>query len=160
MNTFADLFTPRQLVALTTLSDLVKEAQAKATQDAIAAGLPDDNVPLNEGGTGARAYGEAIATYLGMGVSRLANRSSNICFWDTKGEKVQQVFARQAIPMTWDFCEGNPFSSSSGNFLGQLDYLTRVLENCVFTDYTQITQQDATAPHPDDNTPKLISTDP
>jgi putative DNA methylase len=66
MNTFADLFTPRQLVALTTFSDLVAEAREKAIKDAIAAGLPDDDVPLAEGGTGARAYGEAISVYLGF----------------------------------------------------------------------------------------------
>ncbi|MFM6036455.1 MAG: DUF1156 domain-containing protein, partial [Sphaerospermopsis kisseleviana] len=71
---------------------------------------------------------DAVATYLGMNVSRLANRSSTICFWDNLGEKIQQVFARQAIPMNWDFVEGNPFSNSTGNFIGQIDYLTKVLE--------------------------------
>ncbi|MBF1999091.1 MAG: DUF1156 domain-containing protein [Synechococcales cyanobacterium M58_A2018_015] len=160
MKKTSDLFTPRQLVALTTFSDLVGEARERATQDAIAAGLPDDDVPLAEGGTGARAYGEAIATYLGMNVSRLANRSSSMCFWDTKGEKVQQVFARQAIPMNWDFTEGNPFSDSSGNFLGQLDYLIRVIENSVPTACTKVIQYDATAQHSDDVILKLVSTDP
>jgi putative DNA methylase len=109
---FRDLFTPRQLVALTTFSDLVGEAR----QQLLADGATED-------------YANAVATYLALGVSRLANRSSTICFWDTTGENVQQVFARQAIPMTWDFAEGNPFSSSTGNFLGQLEYLLNVLEN-------------------------------
>lgn len=167
MTKHADLFTPRQLVALTTFTDLVAEAREKAiadakvlrTADATAAGLPNDDVPLAEGGTGARAYGEAISVYLGMNVSRLANRSSSICFWDTKGENVQQVFARQAIPMNWDFTEGNPFSNSSGNFLGQLEYLIRVLENSV-PNNGKVDQHDATLTHSDDAIPKIISTDP
>ena len=80
MTKHADLFTPRQLVALTTFSDLVAEAREKATQDAIAAGLPDDDVPLNDGGTGARAYGDAISTYLGFAASKLADRNSSTAF--------------------------------------------------------------------------------
>ena len=128
MYTWGDAFTPRQLVALTTFSDLVAEACTQLHADALNAGLPDDSTPLRDGGSGVKAYAEAVGVYLGMGVSRLANRSSTICFWDTQGEKVQQVFARQAIPMTWDFVEGNPLSASTGNFYGQLEYLTKVLE--------------------------------
>ncbi|EKD07856.1 hypothetical protein SPLC1_S361080 [Arthrospira platensis C1] len=159
MTKHADLFTSRQLVALTTFSDLVGEAKDKAFQDALAVGLSDDDIPLNKGGNGARAYSEAIAVYLAFGVSRLANRSSSICFWDTKGENVQQVFARQAISMNWDFTEGNPFSSSSGNFLGQLDYLTKVLENTLPVK-SYVFQHNATAANSSDTTTKIISTDP
>ena len=126
---YADLFTPRQLVALTTFSDLVHEAREQAYTDAVAAGLPDDDTPLREGGRGALAYAEAVSVYLGMNVSKQSNRASSMCFWDNRGEKVQQVFARQAIPMNWDYTEGNPFSTSSGNFLGQLEYMMRVVEN-------------------------------
>lgn len=168
MTKHADLFTPRQLVALTTFSDLVAEAREKAiadakvlrTADATAAGLPNDDVPLAEGGTGARAYGEAISVYLSMSVSRLANRSSSMCFWNTKRETVEQVFARQAIPMNWDFTEGNPFSTSSGNFVGQLEYLTGVLENLVPNIPAKVNQHDATLISSDDILPKIISTDP
>ncbi|ULB48222.1 hypothetical protein H4N54_05855, partial [Limnospira fusiformis KN01] len=132
----------------------------KAFQDALAVGLSDDDIPLNKGGNGARAYSEAIAVYLAFGVSRLANRSSSICFWDTKGENVQQVFARQAIPMNWDFTEGNPFSSSSGNFLGQLDYLTKVLENTLILIKSYVFQHNAPVANSSDTTTKIISTDP
>ena len=59
-----DLFTPRQLVALTTFSDLVTEARARVERDAIVAGLHDDSTPLRDGGTGATAYAEAVAVYL------------------------------------------------------------------------------------------------
>lgn len=128
MRTFASLFTPRQLVALTTFSDLVLETRQKVIADAKAAGMADDGVGLNDGETGVTAYADALVVFLAFCVSRLANRSSSICFWDTDGQKVQQVFARQAIPMTWDFTEGNPFSNSSSNFIGQLGYLVKVIE--------------------------------
>ncbi|HPW54497.1 MAG TPA: DUF1156 domain-containing protein [Thermoanaerobaculaceae bacterium] len=128
LTTFGHLFTPRQLVALTTFSDLVGEAMERVRSDAAAAGLADDGVPLREGGTGAVAYAEAVGVYLGVNVSRQANRTATLNFWDQKGENVQQVFARQALPMTWDYVEGNPLSSSTGNFMGQIEYLIRVLQ--------------------------------
>ncbi len=127
LNNLGDLFTDRQLVALTTFSDLVAEAREKVLADALAAGFPDDPTPLRDGGTGAQAYAEAVGVYLGLSVSRQANRSSNLNFWDPGGANVQQVFARQALPMVWDFCEANPFSDSSGNFVGQVGYLANVL---------------------------------
>ena len=126
--TYGDLFTSRQLVALTTFSDLLNNARERVLADAATAGLREDGKAIYNGGAGATAYADAVATYLGLNVSRLSNRSSTICFWDTAGEKIQQVFARQAIPMTWDFAEGNPFSNSTGNFVGQIKYLCTVLE--------------------------------
>lgn len=157
--TFGDYFTPRQLVALTTFSDLVSEAMERVKNDAVAAGLPDDGVPLRDGGTGAGAYAEAVGVYLGLCTSRQANRTATLNFWDQKGENVQQVFARQALPMTWDFVEANPLSSSTGNFLGQTDYLTRVVEQALpglprgFADQQDAQQQTTSAD-------KAISTDP
>ena len=127
--TFADLFTNRQLVALTTFSDLVSEARLKVLEDALAAGMAAGTTALSEDGTGAQAYADAVATYLGLSVSRQANRTSNLSFWDPGGAKIQQVFARQALPMVWDFCESNPFSDSSGNFVGQVGYLANVVSN-------------------------------
>ncbi|URR36252.1 DUF1156 domain-containing protein [Thermosynechococcus sp. HN-54] len=160
MTKHADLFTPRQLVALTTFSDLVGEAREKATQDAIAAGLPDDNVPLHEGGTGARAYGEAIATYLAFAVDRSADKWAALVVWDSTREAVEHVFGRQAIPMVWDFAEANPFSDSTGNFNSAIEWIIKVLDRAYPNNYAKATQHDATAPHPHDTTPKLISTDP
>ena len=126
---WADIFTDRQLVALGTLSGLVSEARERALQDALAAGMEGDGFRLAEGGRGAEAYADAVATYLGLCVSRQANRCSNLNFWDPGGAKIQQVFARQALPMVWDFCEANPFSDSSGNFVGQVGYLAQAVEN-------------------------------
>jgi putative DNA methylase len=160
MTKHADLFTPRQLVALTTFSDLVSEAREKATQDAVAAGLPDDDVPLNDGGKGARAYGEAISVYLGMALSRLSDICNSLCMWENTKTQVRHLFTRQAVPMLWDYAEPNIFSNSAGDFEISLGSLLRVVEK--LGDFTngQVTQHDATAPHPADTTPKLISTDP
>ena len=124
---FGDLFTPRQLAALSTFSDLITEARDRVGQDAIAAGMPGDERPLHAGGTGVTAYAEAVSTYLSCGISRLANRSATICVWNRGGEKVEQVFARQAIPMTWDYPETNPLSDSTGGWSGSLGWIPEAL---------------------------------
>lgn len=126
LTTFADLFSNRQLLTLTTFSDLVSEARERAFRHALAAGLPSGD-RLEAGGTGAAAYADAIATYLGLGVSRCADRFSNISTWDSSATKIRNVFARQAIPMAWDYAEGNPFSSSTGNFLSQLEWIEKAV---------------------------------
>ena len=128
METFGDIFTDRQLVALTTFSDLVAEAREQVRRDAIAAGLPDDDVPLRDGGLGATAYAEAVSVYLAFALSRSADRGSTICSWDNspKMEALRNTFGRQAIPMMWDFAEGNPFSSSSGSYLKNIDWTSKV----------------------------------
>ena len=82
-------------------------------------------------------------------MSRQANRCSNLSFWNTQGEKVEQVFARQVLPMVWDFCEANPFSDSSGNFVGQVGYLANVVDaSPVSNAQTAIIQQNAAGDTP------------
>ena len=114
--TWADLFTPRQLVALTTFSDLVAEAQARVRRDAIAAGVPDDNRPLRDGGAGATAYSEAVGVYLGLAVSRTTNTINALAVWSQSREQSVNLFSRQAIPMVWDYPEVNPFGGAAGDF--------------------------------------------
>ena len=116
-----DLFTPRQLVALTTFSDLVGEAMRRIQSDAVAARFPDDDSPLRDGGNGARAYGEAVAVYLAFLVDQLANHSSSICGWNRVNAQMRNVFARQAIPMVWDYAESNVFSGSTGSYANLLE---------------------------------------
>lgn len=156
--TWADLFTPRQLVALTTFSDLVAEAIEKCRQDALAAGMPDDGVGLDQGGSGATAYAQAVGVCLSLNVSRQANRTASLNFWDTKGENIQQVFARQALPMTWDFVEGNPLCNSTGNFTGQVDYFIKVIENVPGRPEGVVQMQDAQTQTLSRD--KIVSTDP
>ncbi len=128
LNTFADLFTTRQLTALTTFSDLVAEARQKATLDAIRAGMADDGIGLADGGTGATAYGQAVGVYLAFVLDKLVDYHSTICSWTALRDTVRGTFARQAIAMTWDFAEANPFCSSSGCFDNMLAWVEKALQ--------------------------------
>lgn len=110
------LFTNRQLTALTTFSELVGEAQQKAEADAVAAGMNNDHIALAEGGIGARAYGEAVGVYLGFCVDKSSDAWSSIVSWRNSVEASRNTFSRQAIPMVWDYVEVNPFSASCGNW--------------------------------------------
>ena len=127
MTDYSDLFTPRQLTALTTFSDLVAEAQKQAEQDAIAAGLPNDHIGLAEGGTGARAYGEAAGVFLAFAVDKMVDYHSTICVWHTTRELVANAMRRQAIQMTWDFAEANPVSGLSGSFSNMINWIAKCL---------------------------------
>jgi len=156
--TWADLFTSRQLVALTTFSDLVTEAIEKCWQDALAAGMPDDGMGLDQGGSGATAYAQAVGVYLASGVSRLSNRLATICIWNRVGEKIEQVFARQAIPMTWDFAEANTFSDSTGGWAGSLEWVPKAMEALPLCGGGEASQADAGTQSMSEG--KMISTDP
>jgi len=127
LESFASLFTNRQLIALTTFSSLVQEAQKKAEADAVAAGMDNDHIPLDEGGRGAKAYGQAVGVYLAFALDRQANYSSTLNAWG--GEFIVQTFGRQALPMVWDYAESNPFSNSTGNWIGAINWVSSALEN-------------------------------
>lgn len=116
LKTYGDLFTPRQLVALSTFSDLVPEVISKVRFDALAGGMDDDGRGLDGGGDGATAYAEAVGLYLGFLVDQVANHASTICGWNHPNTQMRSVFSRQALPMTWDYAEANVFSDSSGSF--------------------------------------------
>ena len=131
LSTWADLFTPRQLVALTTFSDLVGEAREHVRCDAVAAGLPDGNQPLREGGTGATAYAEAVAVYLALGVSRLTDAQNSLCQWGPDANQTQHLFRRQAIPMVWDYAESSVFSGAAGDLTTSIGSMCRVLDRLV-----------------------------
>ena len=123
---WVDLFTNRQLVALTTLSDLVSGARSKIREDALAAGIPAGE-RLEDGGVGAEAYADAVATYLGLAVSRTTDRSSSLASWDSSNPKVRNTFGRQALPMVWDYAEANILSHSTGGLQSQLQYISRAI---------------------------------
>ena len=129
MPNIGDLFTPRQLVALTTFSDLVSEAHEKVKADAQKAGLFNDNRGINDGGTGPAAYADAVATYLAFAVDRSANYWSSLTPWG--GDFIVQTFGRQALPMVWDYAEANPFSDSTGSWIGANDWIFKVLQQSI-----------------------------
>ena len=158
MNTFADIFTDRQLVALTTFSDLVQEARELIRRDAAAAGFPDDGKPLAAGGTGATAYAEAVGVYLAFAVDKGANYWSSICTWHSGRDTITSTFGRQALPMVWDYAEANPFSVSSGNFMSGINQSGRFLKSTLPNIKGNVIQADAAAQFTSKD--KLISTDP
>ena len=129
LTTFADLFTPRQLVALTTFSDLVSEARERIRSDAIRAGLPVDGRGIDVGGTGAQAYAEAVSVYLAFAVDRLADYGCSLSTWRPKDNAMRSGLAMQTLPMSWDFAEGNAFGPSSSAF----DKCTSVISDVIIT---------------------------
>ena len=159
MTTFGDLFTDRQLVALNSFSALVHEARKQTEKDALASGLSSDATPLRDGGTGAKAYAEACAVYLSFTISKLAAHHSSISTWDSGRQTIRNTFGRQAIPITWDFAEANPFSNSSGNWLGGgVEWVVKCLAEFIPVSPGCIEQRDARlVNYPSDT---IVSTDP
>jgi putative DNA methylase len=125
---FGDYFTSRQLVALTTFSDLVDEAIAKVKSDALASDLPEGGPSLDAGGTGARAYAEALSVYLSVAINRVADYGSSLATWRPKDNAMRSTLANQAIPMTYDFAEGSPFAKSSSGFVESVNVVSKAIE--------------------------------
>ena len=110
MKTWGSLFNPRQLVAMQTFLSCLHEALEEMEKD-----IENDE------------YRKAVAIYLGLWVSKVSARLCTVGRWNAGGEKIETPFDAQAVPMKWDYPEVNPFSDSSGNAGGQLDWLLRVL---------------------------------
>lgn len=128
MTRHRDLFTHRQLVALTTFSDLVQEARDVVFKDAMAVGLSDDGESLESGGRGATAYADAVATYLAFSLDKMTDTNTTLCTWQIDPPRLRATFGRQALPMTWDFAEANIFGDAAGDFQRSVGSLIEVLE--------------------------------
>ena len=128
MDTFDKLFTARQLTALTTFSDLVSEARERVLRDALAAGMSEGE-RLEAGGVGATAYADAVTTYLACSLDQIISSNSSLCSWNASPTKetVRDLFARQAIPMSWDYAEANPFAGSTGDYRKSVNRVSEVL---------------------------------
>jgi putative DNA methylase len=155
---FGDLFTPRQLVALNTFSDLVPEAIARILTDAQAAGMPDDGRGLDAGGAGATAYAEAVGVYLGLVASKQSVFLTTLSRWRSGEGKTAPAFGRQAIAMTWDYADVNPFAGAGGDFEGVIDGAARALASFAPTTAGLAIQSDAQRQAISKN--KVVSTDP
>src|SRR5690606_3015190 len=162
LTTFGDLFTDRQLVALTTFSDLVQEARERVKQDAIAAGLADDGQGLEAGGRGAVAYAEAVGLYLAFALSKQADLGNSLCAWEPIAQCPRHLFGRQAIPMVWDFAEGNPLGSSSGAWVVVIDGIAKALSKAFefIPENARGYAQPGDAARQDISAAKVVSTDP
>jgi putative DNA methylase len=126
LTTYRDIFTPRQLLALTTFGGLVNEAIRQMNHDGATA-----------------EYAAAVATYLGLAVDRMSDYNSGICSWHSGRDTIRNTFARQAIPMIWDMAEVNPLSESTGNFLGALTWIEKVVADLPASGIAHVRQLDA-----------------
>ena len=158
MTKWRDLFTDRQLVALTTFSDLVAEARDRVQRDAVAAGMRDACVPLRDGGTGATAYAEAVGVYLGMAVSKLSDAQSSLCRWKVSMTQSIGTFGRQALPMVWDYSEANALGGMAGDLVVSLTNMMRVVDQLPADILGDSQQADAVSPRHFRDI--LVSTDP
>lgn len=123
MTRHADLFTPRQLTALTTFSDLIREARAKILNDALTVGL-DKGEPIESGGHGAAAYASALTIYLAAALSKIANLGSSMTSWMSDRGAFRETFARQALSMVWDFAESSVLGEGGGSWLNAVKVTT------------------------------------
>lgn len=158
MFTWGDAFTQRQLVALTTFSDLVETARSRIRQDAIAAGVTDDKKSLADNGNGALAYAEAVSVYLAFAISKVANIGSSIASWMNDRGAFRETFARQAIPMTWDFVEANSFADAGGSLDTALEKGAMAISAFPATNNALAIQADASTQRISQG--KFVSTDP
>ena len=162
MPTWGDAFTPRQLVALTTFSDLVAEAIERVERDAANADLLKDERPLRDGGTGATAYAEAVGVYLAFAISKQADLGNSLCRWEPVAQCPRQLFGRQAIPMIWDYAEGNSLGDSSGSWTVFVDGIVKAFSKTFESVHASASgySQQADAGAQAISCDKLISTDP
>ncbi|HCL3757802.1 TPA: DUF1156 domain-containing protein [Pseudomonas aeruginosa] len=158
LKTYGDLFTSRQLVALSTFSDLVLEAIARVHEDALEAGMADNGLGLDQGGTGATAYAQAVGVYLAFAISKVSNIGSTVASWMNDRGAFRETFARQAIPMVWDFAEANPFADAGGSFATAIDKGAMAVRDLPDDGKGHVYQQDAQTQQISEG--KLISTDP
>ena len=141
LDTFDELFTNRQLLALTTFSELVAEARAQVEADG-----------------GSAEYAQALSVYLAFVVDKMTDYHSSVCSWHTSGEKIRNTFGRQAIPMVWDYAEANPFCTSSGSYDNMLGWVVKSIDTLPASSSGVAVQLDAQSD--DGLCDIMISTDP
>ena len=159
LDRFDKLFTGRQLVALTTFSDLVQEARKRVLEEAKDSDLPRDSRSLANQGSGSAAYADAVTTYLAFAQSKACNRNTTLCMWETRMDRLVATFGRQGLPMVWDYAETNPFAGAGGDIFGTVESVCEVLDKWADGPEGAVVQLDARIAMAFNDTP-MISTDP
>ena len=154
---WSDLYTDRQAILLATLCDLIEPIRDEIHSHAIQAGLVDDRVSLAAGGRGALAYADAVVTYLALAIGKTADAQSMLCRWKPSMDQSIATFARQALPMVWDFSESNPFGKMAGDFQVSLDNMMRAVERLPIG-HVNVSACDARSQMLSDQ--RVVSTDP
>ncbi len=158
LKNWSDLFTNRQLVALTTLADLVQDARQRANNDALAC----SGEMFGDGRHNAAAYGAAVAVYLAFALDKQADLGNSLCRWEPVAQCPRQLFGRQAIPIVWDFAEGNPVGERSGAWIVLVEGIARAFSGA----FRSVSTGAIGCAHQDDaskqviSAGKVVSTDP
>lgn len=150
LDKFDDLHTPRELLALNTFADLLDEVEREVGLDASNRGWSKEDCT---------EYSTSLRVYLGLAVSKAADKWNSMTSWDNSRQSVSHLFTRQAIPMVWDYAETNPFSGSAGNWTSYTDWIAKVVEKLVMPTNGVIYQHDA-ATTDEKVPPSVVSTDP
>ena len=158
MEQFSQLFTDRQIVALSTFCDLVQEVRKRAKCDALAAGVSDDGKELATDGAGAGAYGDAVGVYLSFALSKLLDRCCALVTWFPERDSTYHAFGRQALPMTWDFAETNTLNTGTGSYLNAVVWEAKVVE--AFNAGINAFASQSVAQNQSESDGKVVSTDP
>lgn len=158
MTTWDKMFTSRQLVALTTFSDLVQEAREKVKQDTLIAKTSENGEGLKDDYISVQAYADTLTMYLAFVIDKCSDYWSSICSWNSPGEKMRNTFGRQAIPMVWDYAEANPMCQSTGNWMAMVDWTWKALETTPAREKGKAVQIDAQTQDLSINS--VVSTDP
>lgn len=116
---FADYFTQRQLVLLSTLAELATAAGEACHRAA------EESLTARQDALDAEAYGNAISLYLALGIDKVADYNSSLVVWSPTRDQAKTTFSRQAISMTWDFAEVNPFAGAAGDLQVSLAGMVR-----------------------------------
>lgn len=160
MATWASLFTPRQMLALTTLQDIIKATEVDIESDAIAAGYASDGEPLSRGGAGAHAYAQLVRAYIHLTASNLAEWNCSVTRWSPNGPQLSSLFARQAVVMNWNYAEGSLLGKGGANFLQKLRRTVEVIDRTPTTTTGTARQADATRLVWNHDKAPLVVTDP
>jgi putative DNA methylase len=156
--TYGSLFTKRQLEILNVTSDLIEDVRRRVIEDSVSLGISDDQVAIAEGGVGVRAYAEAICTYLAFAIDRMATYGSTLCKWLTKDNALAPSIPQQAIAMSYDFAEANPFGKSSGEILQCVSVVSSCIEKSLYDAPAHISE--CSAQHANIGENCLLATDP
>jgi putative DNA methylase len=123
-----DLFTPRQLLTISTLVRLVRET------------IPEY--------TATPGLSVAVRTCLALAVDRLCDYQNTGCSWNPSGSALPHLFTRQAVPIIWDFGEANPISNVSGSWSGAIEHVVRGLRNARVGNYEADVSMASASHHP------------
>lgn len=143
MTRWGDLFTPRQLLAMTTFSDLAAEVHRRVLDDVALAEGVSGGKTLAEGGSGPIAYADAVTIFCAFAVSKAASRNCSLAIWEPGMGRLAGAFGRQSLPMQWSYAETNPLAGAGGDIAGTAQSVSEVLDRLVTSQEGQAVQRDA-----------------